>query len=253
MEDDARLFEVFLDVQRGLPRQGPGLDENTLEALALCRGLPARPAVLDIGCGPGMQTMALAGALGGPITAVDLHEEYLAILKARAAEAGVAERMDVRMADMSALPFPPQSFDLVWSEGAAYIMGFGDALAAWKTLLRPGGCVAVTELTWLRPDPPAEVAKFFAAEYPAMTDIETNAETLRAAGYQLLGRFTLPDAAWWDHYYGPLAAKLPGLKDKYAGDDDALGVIEMTAREIDMRRRFADWYGYAFFVGKKAM
>lgn len=252
MDEDPRLFDVFLDVQRGLPRQGPGLDESTLEALALCRGLPERPTVLDIGCGPGMQTLALARALDGPTTAVDIHQEYLDILKAHAVEAGVAGRIDIRLADMSTLPFPPESFDLIWSEGATYIMGFATALADWKRLLRPGGCIGVSELVWLRPDPPAEVAAFFAAEYPAMSDVETNLRTLGACGYTSLGHIVLPDEGWWRHYYMPLEAKLPKLREKYRGDDEALAVIDMTAREIDMRRRFADWYGYAFFVGRKA-
>lgn len=251
MDDDPRLFEVFLDVQRGLPRQGPGLDEITLKVLALCRGLPERPAVLDIGCGPGMQTMALARAVDGPITAIDVHEEYLDILEARAAEAGVAGRMNVRMADMSSLPFRPESFDLVWSEGAAYIMGFAAALTDWKVLLRPGGFIAVSELVWLRPDPPAEMAAFFAAEYPAMTDIETNLSTVEDCGYEPFGHIILSDDGWWRHYYSPLEAKLPEMRETYAGDEEALGVIDMTAREIDMRRRFGDWYGYAFFVGQK--
>jgi len=59
MTDDRRLLNVFFEVQRGLPRQGPGCDESTLQALALCR-LPERPAILEIGCGPGMQTVELA-------------------------------------------------------------------------------------------------------------------------------------------------------------------------------------------------
>jgi len=49
MEEDPRLFEVFLDIQRGLTRQGPGCEESTIEALSLCRGLPEYPVVLDIG------------------------------------------------------------------------------------------------------------------------------------------------------------------------------------------------------------
>ena len=67
MDESLELMEVFLDVQRGLPRQGPGCDESTQKALALCVGLPENPAVLDIGCGTGMQTVALAQALGGII------------------------------------------------------------------------------------------------------------------------------------------------------------------------------------------
>ena len=249
MDENARLFEIFLKVQRGLPRQGPGCDESTLKALSLCPRLPEKPAILDIGCGPGMQTIALAKAVNGQITAVDNQQEYLNQVTERAATEGVAERVKVFAADMRKLPFPPESFDVVWSEGAAYIMGFKSALANWKRLLKPGGCFAVSELVWLHPDPPTELHEFFTAEYPAMTDTATITNTIRDCGYDLLGHFTLPDAAWWQHYYGPLEAKLPSLSDRYAGDQQALGVIEMTRREIDIRRRFGTWYGYVFFVG----
>lgn len=252
MTDDPRLFEVFLDVQRGLPRQGPGSDVTTRAALDLCVGLPPSPSVLDVGCGPGMQTLALARALDGRITAVDLFDEYLGQLQARAEAEGFAGRIEAVQGDMSALPFPPASFDLVWSEGAAYIMGFGNALAAWRPLLKPGGCVAVSEIVWLTPSPPAEVAAFFAEECPAMTDVATNLATLRDAGYTTLGHLALPDSAWWENYYAPLEAKLPAMAEKYAGDADALAVVEASRREIDLRRRFADAYGYAFFVGRKA-
>ena len=247
-----RLFEIFLDVQRGLPRQGPGTDETTLEALSLCTGFPTQLAVLDIGCGPGMQTVALAKALvESHVTAVDLHQEYLNALKERAQAAKIGQRIDTLIADMNALPFAPERFDLIWSEGAAYIMGFEKALADWKQWLKSGGCLAVSELVWLRPDPPVEVAEFFGLEYPAMTDAETIVATMRACDYELLGHFTLPEAAWWQSYYRPLEAKLPALYDKYGGDEDALGIIETTKREIETRHHFGTWYGYEFFVGRK--
>lgn len=248
MDRDPHRLKVFWEVQRGLPRQGPGNDESTLRALALCRGVPPRPSVLDIGCGPGMQTLALARALTGPITAVDLHPEYLVQLEEAACNGGVADRVTTIVADMRALPFAGASFDLVWSEGAAYIMGFAHALAEWRRLLRPGGCLAVSELVWLTPDPPAEVAAFFGQEYPAMTDIETNLGLIEAAGYEVLGHLTLPEAAWWDAYYAPLVAKLPALRDRYRGDPEALAVVEGTAREVEMRRRYPDAYGYELFV-----
>ena len=252
MSDDPQLFEIFLDVQRGLPRQGPGCEESTRRALSLCQDLPDRPAVLDVGCGPGLQTLVLAEALNGPVTAVDLTPEYLDQLQAKAEVAGLADRIEIVSGDMTALPFPPQSFDLIWSEGAAYVMGFAEAFTAWRALLKPAACIAVSELVWLVPDPPSEAAALFAEEYPAMTDVETNLEAIRDRGYELLGHFTLPDEAWWTHYYTPLATKLPGLLEKYAGDDEALSVVETTHREIDMRRRFGQSYGYEFFIAQKA-
>ena len=249
---DARLMEVFFEVQRGLPRQGPGDRESTLAALRLCGELPERPTVLDVGCGPGMQSIVLAEACSGKILAVDNCDEYLAELRGRAEAAGLADRVEARHGDMTELDLPEASFDLIWCEGAAYVMGIATALTRWRDFLRDRGYLAFTELVWLEENPPPAAAAFFGGEYSAMTDREGIRRAIGERGYDLIGDFTLPDSAWWDDYYTPLAAKLPALKEKYQGDEEALGVISTTEAEINIRRRFRASYGYQFLVCRKA-
>ena len=250
-EMNLRLFEVFLDVQRGLPRQGPGTNKCTLRALSLCSGLPHNPAILDIGCGPGMQTIALAKDCQGNLTVVDNCEEYLEILRQRVTELNLTGQVKIINADMSDLCFVDASFDLIWSEGAAYSMGVNNALKYWRPLLRDQGYLAFSELVWLEEHPASEVAEFFRNEYPAMTDISTTQEMIRTNGYEIVGHFTLPDSAWWEDYYTPLAKKLPTLKQKYVGDEEALTVIAITENEIEIRQRYGNSYGYQFFIARK--
>ena len=244
------MMEVFMEIQRGLPRQGPGHDEATRVALASCKELPERPDVLDIGCGPGQQSLVLAETLGGTVTAVDIHQEYLDELTARSAVAGLTEQIRPKLGDMTDLPFESECFDLIWAEGAAYIMGVGNALQTWKRFLKPGGYVVLSELLWLTEVRPAEAAAFFEQEYPAMGDIEGNIAIFREAGYSVLDHFTIPDQGWWEGYYTPLEAKLPSLREKYQGDEEALGFVEMTAAEIETRRKYGESYGYEFFVAR---
>lgn len=252
MDDDARAMEIFMEVQRGLPRQGPGNDDSTRRALTYCGDLPQQPSVLDIGCGPGMQTFVLAETLQANVTAVDLHAEYLAELEQHAAAAGLAGRVTAIWGDMNDLQLAPGSFDLIWAEGAAYIMGVANALRSWKPLLKPGGYIGLSELLWLTDDPPAEVKRFFDDAYPAMGDIRSNCRFFVDAGYDLVGHFTLPDNAWWDDYYTPLEAKLPALREKYHGDDEAMSYVQMTECEIEVRRKFGAAYGYEFFITQVA-
>ena len=120
-ESNPRLLEIFYEVQRGLPRQGPGDNASTNRALAFCTGLPDNPSVLDIGCGPGMQTLALAEATSGNITAVDNCDEYLDELRDKLRKCRRSHRVNVKKADMATLDFPNATFDLIWCEGAAYI------------------------------------------------------------------------------------------------------------------------------------
>lgn len=252
MTDDDRMMQILLDVHAGLPRQAPGDDESTLRALAACTELPMQPSVLDIGCGPGMQTVALARATRGTITAVDLYEQYLIELRARATEAGVRDRIQAMHADMTDLPFGKDSFDLIWSEGAAYIMGITEAFTHWQEFLRPEGYIVVSEISWLVPEAevPQRAFDFFHNEYPAITDVPGNLARIEACGYEIVDHFTLPDQSWWTDYYTPLEARLEAVRPKYADDTLALGFIADTAEELRVRREFGDSYGYEFIVAR---
>lgn len=248
MGEKPKLLDVFFEVQRGLPRQGPGSEQSTLAAYRLCFNVPDDANVLDIGCGPGMQTITLAEACPGTIIAVDTCDEYLDELRLRLRNSKLADRVEVSNADMGKLPFSGQSFDLIWSEGAAYIVGIAAALKTWRPLLRGNGYLAFTELVWLEQQPPSTVVEFWHSEYPAMMSVGAVKELISETGYELVGDFTLPDSDWWENYYTPLEAKLPSLQKKYAGDEEALGVIAMTEAEIAMRRQYSNSYGYQFFV-----
>lgn len=246
--DQGRQEEVFFAIHAGLPRGGPGSRASTARALELARPLPRRPAVLDLGCGPGAQTLDLADLLpDASITAIDLYEPFVLEAERRARQQGVSDRVRVEVGDMAALAFPPASFDLIWCEGAAYIIGVEDALRAWKPLLKAGGRLALSEAAWLRPDPPEESRRFWQA-YPAMTDVEGNRARVRAAGYRLLGDFVLPVEAWMDDYYEPMRHRIRELEHRYAGDPAALAVLHKEAKEIEIFERHGDGYGYLFLV-----
>jgi SAM-dependent methyltransferase len=164
------------------------------------------------------------------------------------AKAGREGKVQAVLGDMFHLPFPETTFDVIWSEGAVYILGFQQGLRDWRKLLRRGGYVAVSELTWLRSDPPAEVASFFRREYPAMQDVEDNLRSAAEAGYAPLEHFVLPESAWWTDYYTPLEKKLAGFRANYAGDQEVMQVVSMEQAEIDLYRRYSNCYGYVFYL-----
>ena len=105
-----------------------------------------RTRVLDIGCGPGAQTLVLAESSPSRIVAVDNHPQFIDALKHKAHELGIADRLEARVADMRRLDFADGAFDLIWCEGAIYIMGVEAALRDWRRLLRSNGHVALTEV-----------------------------------------------------------------------------------------------------------
>ncbi|MDD4255706.1 MAG: class I SAM-dependent methyltransferase, partial [Methanofollis sp.] len=170
-----RLFET-------LPRQGPGNDECTARAFRMIPDLPENPEVLDIGCGAGMQTLALARLCpDARITAVDVHPPVLADLERRAREAGVADRIRTVRASMDALPFEKNSFDLIWAEGSIFIIGFEKGLSYWREYLKDGGYMAVSDAVWFTADPSPEAKTFWAEVDPSLKTEEGVAEVIAAS------------------------------------------------------------------------
>ena len=245
------MTNVFFEIHSGLPREAPGDDASTARALALASGLPPKPDVLDVGCGPGAQTLVLARATGGLVTAVDNHAPFLDELRRRAGLAGLADRIQPVFGSMSDLPFQGAAFDLIWSEGAIYIMGFDNGLRSWRRLLRPDGWLGVSEVAWLRQDPPQELVDFWKAGYPAIRTVAENLAAIRDGGYQTAGHFVLPESSWWESYYGPVLERVARLKEKYVGDAEALGILDQETLEIDLYKKYSDYYGYVFFVMRR--
>ena len=81
-----------------------------------------------------------------------------------------------------------------------------------------------------------------------MTTVDENVRVAEASGYEVIERFTLPESAWWDDYYGPLEQRLAVMRARHDDDAVALSEIESTQEQIDLYRRFADCYGYVFYV-----
>jgi serine/threonine-protein kinase HipA len=138
------------------------------------------------------------------------------------------------------------SIDLIWSEGAAYILGFEESLTRWGTLLKPGGLMGVSECSWLADCPPEEPRAFWRLAYPTMGTIDQNCRRAENAGLTVLDTFVLPESAWWADYYTPLLARMALLRP--TADASLTALLDETEREIDLFRRFGHCYGYVFYV-----
>jgi SAM-dependent methyltransferase len=251
--DESTLISLMVDLHRDGERQGPGGEEQTSIALKLSGIDPESSIeVADVGCGTGASTRVLAGELGkARIAAVDLFPEFLSVLSDGMREAGWSERVIPTEASMESLPFEDESLDLIWSEGAIYNMGFSRGVDAWRRFLRPGGVLAVSEITWLRPDPPDDIKEYWETEYPEIATASEKIAILERAGYDLLGYLVLPSTCWIDNYYRPMEARMGDFLQRHAGQPEARELIEMERREAAMYARCQGLYSYGFYVARK--
>jgi SAM-dependent methyltransferase len=244
--------DLLIDLHLRQYRQGPGSDEATGLALALSGLETGRELkIADIGCGTGASTLALAGALDANITAIDLFPAFLDELQRRADAAGVADSITCNAASMDDLKFDEGSLDVIWSEGAIYNIGFETGIRQWRRFLKPGGILAVSELTWLTETRPSELAEHWNREYPEVATASEKMRQLEAAGYVPVGYFPLPKVCWLDHYYRPLQASFAGFLERHSGHTLAQEIIDAEEFEIALYERHADYISYGFYIERR--
>ena len=153
--------------------------------------------------------------------------------------------------DMKDIPLAFPRVDLLWCEGAAYNIGFVDALSLWAPAIVPAGFVVVSELSWLEQEAaPIAVRDFFRSGYPDMRSVQQNAELVEQAGFKLLGTHTLPREAWVDGYYDVLAPRAKALLGHTA--PSVREFAAETLREIEIFEQSDNSYGYVFFLLQRA-
>ena len=110
--------------------------------------LHAGAKVLDVGCGTGASALPAAQAVGknGSVVGVDLASRLLDRARAKALAAGL-DNVEFRLADMTTLNYPDESFDAVVSVFSVFFVPDMEGLVRelWR-MVRPGGNLAVT--TW---------------------------------------------------------------------------------------------------------
>ncbi|MBW2006090.1 MAG: class I SAM-dependent methyltransferase [Deltaproteobacteria bacterium] len=244
-------IEYLYELCEALPRSGPGDNEYTRRAFNFISQTQKHPFILDIGCGQGIQTIELAKISNGKIIALDNHQAFLDILMKQARNEGFEEKIIPQNMSMLDMDFEEETFDIIWSEGALYFMGFQNGLKRCHQLLKDKGYLAVTELVYIVPNAPKPVVEYFESEYPDINNIEGKIEEIKKEGFNLISNFTLPESAWLNSYYLPIEKELPRLNKKYQGNEVALAIFEGFRNELDFYRKYSKFYGYEFFVMQK--
>lgn len=244
-------FNLICEYFSSIERQGPGSSEVTIKALSFIDNLTENSRIADIGCGTGGQTMTLAQNSQGNIIGVDLFQNFVDIFNSNATKLDLQGRVKAIVGSMDNLPFRDEEFDLIWSEGAIYNIGFERGLNEWNRFLKKGGYIAVSEASWFTQERPADIEKFWVDAYPEIDTIPNKVALMQKAGYVPVATFILPENCWVEHFYVPQTKAQELFLKKYAGNKTAEDLVANERHEAQLYAKYKEFYGYVFYIGKK--
>jgi SAM-dependent methyltransferase len=185
------------------------------------------------------------------ITGLDLFPKFIDLFNQQVKEHQLNGRVEGIVGSMDNLPFSERFFDVIWSEGAIYNIGFERGLKDWKRYLKEGGYIAVTDACWFTDERPDEINDFWINEYPGIDTIPSNMAKLQQAGYIPVASFILPAHCWNENYFEPQSKTQEIFLKKYSDNTAAINFVKFQQHEADLYRRYHEYYGYAFFIGRK--
>lgn len=248
MED----YTLLIDLHKSANRQGPGGDAESEKALDLSMIDKSKPLkIADIGCGTGASTLLLVRLLNAQITAVDFLQDFLDVLNVKGQNLGLSEKITSICASMDDLPFKNEEFDVIWSEGAIYNIGFEKGVKDWNRYLKVGGLLVVSEITWITNSRPSEIEKYWGEEYPEIDVASSKISVLEKNGYSPIGYFILPEHCWFDNYYRPMQDNFKDFLERNGNSEDARAIVHGENQEIALYEKYKDYYSYGVYIARK--
>ena len=204
--------------------------------------LSAESRVVDVACGKGGPAAILASAFGCRITGVEIRPAFAAAARERVAAAGLDELVRIHTGDAADIALEPESFHAALCIGAAFVWGtIGDAAAALRPALRPGGCVAVGEPFWPSWPLPDGI------DPEGFVSLSETVGRLERAGFGLTGIVAASEDDW-DRYESLHWRALDEWLADHPDSELRAGHEEKRAAYLRDRRGRLGW---AIFVGRK--
>ena len=189
-----------------------------------------KPRILDIGCGSGIPTLELARLGQGEVIGIDIDRSALDEFVKRINEARLADRVQALNCSMFDMDFPYQSFNIIWSEGSIYAIGFEKGLREWQQFLKPGSYLVVHDEQGI---------------------ISKKLGLVSDCGYELMGHFLLSLDTWRREYFAPLEKLVNEFQTKLTDDPKASDELHQAQEELDMFRKNPERNSSAYFFMKR--
>ena len=189
------------------------------------------PHILDIGCGTGVPTIELATISDGHVIGIDIDVTSLNLLQRKIRETGLNNRVSVIKDSILTMDFPEESFDIIWSEGSIFVIGFENGIRMWRRFLKPNGFLVI---------------------HDENKDKTKKLELITKYGYTSIVQFELSDNLWRLEYYIPLEQLIQEFRHKYPNDSDLSNELNKDQIEIDKCKSNSTVISSFFVIMQKA-
>jgi ubiquinone/menaquinone biosynthesis C-methylase UbiE len=174
--------------------------------------------------------MELARLGQGEVIGIDIDQPALDKLTKKIREAGLTGRVQAVNCSMSDMAFPDESFDVMWSEGSIFAVGFNRGVQEWKRFLKPNGFMVI---------------------HDEKGNVEEKLEEISECGYKLLGYFILSADTWWTEYFAPLEKLIAESQTSCSDDPHTLAELNQARRELEMFKNDPESNSSVYFVMQK--
>ena len=189
------------------------------------------PRILDIGCGSGVPTIELTKLCACRIVALDNDRSTLNRFEKKLKEQGLSDRIEILNRSLTNIDFDDESFDIIWSEGSIFVLGFERGLREWRRFLKPDGFMAV---------------------HDERGNVEEKLKHITDSGYELMDYFILDKDVWWNEYYSPLEREIQKIQNRYSDESDISVKFDKELREIELFKKDSEKFESVFFVLQKS-
>jgi len=189
-----------------------------------------KPRILDIGCGSGVPTLELARLSQGEVVGIDIDQPALDKFTRKIREAGLSDRVQAVNCSIFDMDFADGSFDIIWSEGSIFVIGFERGLRQWKRFLKPDGFMVI---------------------HDEKRNVKEKLEQVSNCGYELLGYSILSKETWWTEYFAPLGELIAESRTRHTDDPKTLEELHQAQAELDMFKKNPERNSSVCFVMKK--